>query len=128
LNPKLNRNYIGWEHIGNLEGKYDFDESDSRFQEVFASGDYYAKYDPNSDFWMFTKESSGVGPQDFRYPHYSISYTGKGSETKKEHLTYDVDCHIFVSSMSKNGIVDTWNEKLNDLMDEYPDLVFYTIY
>jgi hypothetical protein len=55
VHQKLSRDYTEWEEIGYLEGNYDFSESDPRFQAIFASGNYYAKYDPNSDFWMFTK-------------------------------------------------------------------------
>lgn len=123
MNSKLNRNYTDWTYIGSLTGWFDFKQSDKRFQEMFSNGSYYAKYDVNSDFWFFTKESRG----DERYPHYSLKYTGVSSETTDEHFTYSRRKSIRVVNLPWFGAGSRFNSLLEKLVADYPEVENYYV-
>ena len=123
MHSRLNRRYTDWTYIGFLTGSFDFPESCQQFQEMLAPGEYWAKYDQNKDVWFFTKEPSG----DFRYPHYTIEYTGNGSETKNEHFTYARDMHISASSLPKRDVRNRFNSELDRVASSYPEVRDYYV-
>jgi hypothetical protein len=128
---KLNRDYTEWTYVGYLEGEKDFPESDPRFQMIFAPGEYYAMFDKNSDTWFFTQspvQTHGEkGRIDYRYPHYTVTFTGNGAETYKEHFTYDEKQSIYPSNFKKGGTMASFNRELSQIVAEYPDVADYYI-
>ena len=121
---KLNREYNEWTKIGHLSGSVDFSESCQRFQDMFSAGEYYAMFDVISDTWFFTKEIFGK----FRYPHYTVKYTGDGSQTTDEHFTYEQGKHIYPTTLPKRDTKDRFNEELDKIATKNPEVSYYYIY
>jgi hypothetical protein len=125
MNSKLDRNYTDWEYIGELNGAKDFPQSPTQFQDMFCTGEYYAKFDENSDCWLFSMDDFGK----FRYPHYTVKYTGNGEETTREHFTYadEKGCAIYPSNLPKSDAKNRFNQILDDLIMDYPEVIKYLI-
>jgi hypothetical protein len=120
--PRNPDEYVSWTDVGYLTGNVDFAQSDIRFQNMFAPGDYYAIYEQTNDCWHFTMRNSG----EFRYPHYTVNYTGNGAETKNEHFTYKLgkeSKRIFASNVPQNSskAKDFINKILCDVLDAHPE-------
>lgn len=121
---KLNRNWTDWEYLGWLTGNNDFYHSDARFQEMFSSGYYYAKFNPDDDTWMFTKEAYG----DKRYPHYTATFDG--AYTSNEHFTYDElwrnrKARINASNLRRSDTKEHFIELLDEVVSDYPSVKDY---